>query len=429
MARKSDIPKEERGQWRAQSGDDASDGRSIQLPVATIQKAIDNALAFTPPPGIPDIASVSEAQGGTAVESIVLADFVQMNLPTTSLQSAEAVSVTAASFLSLDIQAVNNLAPAGTSVLIDGISRFGLTTRSIAAFGDNGIGIDIQGTVSGIFCTVSAFTLGGAGLTGVSVTGQSDIPIDININTATFEQDDTILLHFNPSDADTELILNISSASEGAAAQAGGGLTGTIGILAEGGGTVVAENFGFLMSETAIHVKTGARVIYSGAYLSGDITVDVGGTLEIDVTEFAGVVTNNGTMNGRLGSALFGTWAGDGAAGLGYTLVWAANFFATGQLARSNGITAQGDGLNVGTENMVPADGTLDRLTYNTEYADATTVFKIWKNGAVVHTFNATGPSDFEADIGLSVVAGDLIAVEYDAGAAPSNSVYIAYIE
>lgn len=120
-------------------------------------------------------------------------------------------------------------------------------------------------------------------------------------------------------------------------------------------------------------------------------------------------------------------------AGLGYTLVWGANMQTTGRYAQVNGITggSQETGLSPGSEYPVSADGTLDCLSYSTDTGDATTVFKILKNGTVVHTFTATGASGFEEDIGLSVsrAAGDKIAIEYDAGMKPAGSVYIAYID
>ena len=117
--------------------------------------------------------------------------------------------------------------------------------------------------------------------------------------------------------------------------------------------------------------------------------------------------------------------------GLGYTLVWGANMQTTGRYAQVNGITSGGQetGLSPGSEYIIPASGTIDCITYNTDTGDATTVFKIWKNGGVEHTFTATGAGGFESGIGLSVVAGDLVAIEYDAGMKPAGSVYVAYIK
>jgi len=125
-----------------------------------------------------------------------------------------------------------------------------------------------------------------------------------------------------------------------------------------------------------------------------------------------------------------GAWAQE-SGGLGYPLQWGGNMQTTGRFAQVSGVTSGGQetGLSAGSEWIVPANGTLDLLTYNTDTGNATTVFKIWKNGAVEHTFTATGAGDIESGIGLAVVAGDLIAIEYDAGMRPAGSVYMAYID
>lgn len=116
--------------------------------------------------------------------------------------------------------------------------------------------------------------------------------------------------------------------------------------------------------------------------------------------------------------------------GLGYTLQWGGNLQNTGNYAMVSGQTngGQNGGLNAGSEAIVLADGTLDRLSYNSGTGNATTVFKIWKNGVVEHTFTWASGGGVEEDIGLSVVTGDLIAIEYDAGMRPAGSIYLAYI-
>jgi len=120
----------------------------------------------------------------------------------------------------------------------------------------------------------------------------------------------------------------------------------------------------------------------------------------------------------------------DDNGGLGYTLQWGGNMQTAGNYAMVSGQTngGQNGGLSAGSEAIVLADGTLDRLSYNSGTGDATTVSKIWKNGAVAHTFTWVSSGDIETGIGLSVVTGDLIAIEYDAGMKPAGSIYVAYI-
>jgi len=123
-------------------------------------------------------------------------------------------------------------------------------------------------------------------------------------------------------------------------------------------------------------------------------------------------------------------WA-SGGGGLGYTLTWGANLQTTGRYAQTNGITSGGQetGLSAGSQHIVPATGTLNCATYNSGTGDATTVYKIWKNGAVAHTFTATGSGGKEENIGLAVVVGvDRIAIEYDAGMKPAGCILVAYI-
>lgn len=116
--------------------------------------------------------------------------------------------------------------------------------------------------------------------------------------------------------------------------------------------------------------------------------------------------------------------------GLGYTLQWGGNLQNTGRYGQVSGITSGGEetGLSPGSEIQALADGTLDCFSYSSGTGNNTTVYKIWKNGAVAHTFTAKGATDFEENIGLAVLRGDLIAIEYDAGMRPAGCYLEAYI-
>jgi hypothetical protein len=76
------------------------------------------------------------------------------------------------------------------------------------------------------------------------------------------------------------------------------------------------------------------------------------------------------------------------------------------------------------TDNQMSAGiaGSITLLTWNSTTADATTVFKINKNGLVVATITLTGVKGAIAVVGLSVALADLIAVEFDAGTAPGRT-------
>lgn len=66
--------------------------------------------------------------------------------------------------------------------------------------------------------------------------------------------------------------------------------------------------------------------------------------------------------------------------------------------------------------------GFISLLTWFGATADATTVFKINKNGLVVATLTLTGTSGGIVVPTLAVTIGDLIAVEYDAGQSPGRT-------
>lgn len=66
--------------------------------------------------------------------------------------------------------------------------------------------------------------------------------------------------------------------------------------------------------------------------------------------------------------------------------------------------------------------GSISLLTWNSAAADATTVFKINKNGLVVATITLTGLKGAIAIVGVTVALADLIAVEFDAGTAPGRT-------
>jgi len=62
-----------------------------------------------------------------------------------------------------------------------------------------------------------------------------------------------------------------------------------------------------------------------------------------------------------------------------------------------------------------PVSGTIEVLSWVSEQAPTNGVLKIWKNGLVVKTITISGSSGASTGLNVSVSAGDLLAIEYDA--------------
>jgi hypothetical protein len=93
----------------------------------------------------------------------------------------------------------------------------------------------------------------------------------------------------------------------------------------------------------------------------------------------------------------------------------------------TNTATPQTIGNN--SQMYVPKAGTVKYMSWSTATGDGTTVFKIVKNGTVAQTITLSGATGSVATGTVAVVAGDALAVEYDAGTAPGNSSVILHAE
>lgn len=116
---------------------------------------------------------------------------------------------------------------------------------------------------------------------------------------------------------------------------------------------------------------------------------------------------------------------------VGYVLPWGAAFTTAGKFAIANGDSgiAEGTGLNAGTKQTVPKAGKMAALSWQSFGADATTVIKVHKNGAVVETITLTGVEGVDATLTTTVAAADTVGIEFDAGTVPSDMSLNLYIE
>lgn len=123
-----------------------------------------------------------------------------------------------------------------------------------------------------------------------------------------------------------------------------------------------------------------------------------------------------------------------GGGEIGYSFPYGGDFNVIGDqlsFAFSNGeaqTSATPFILTPEVETVVPRVGTLNMFSFNTESADATTVFKILKNGAVVETLATAGASGTIA-LTAAVALGDKIAIQYFSGTPPDKGNFLIYLE
>jgi len=427
MAFKSDIDSQARGFFFAASGLDTFDGSSAERPKATMQAAIDAAAALNPIPTPGATATVIASQGGNFTAGITMADSVLVDAQNVTFSSNDPVDVEAADSTNYLGVTLSNVANGGKCININGKKSFGTQLLYAAVSGDDSFVFDISGNCESIFLDCSSIQVDGARSIGYNFTGVADSLLFLNNNQIDLLDVDCVGIRWAGT--------GNGSGQVGAITQkavfflTGVTLTGsnqTTAIKVESGS--YSLSLGESDTDILCEVANGAELNLVCGDASGDIIVDAGGILNCFILDHTGSITNNGTINGIINGVNFGSYINNG---LGYTLQWGGNLQTTGRFAQVSGITSgsQETGLSAGSEYIVPADGILDCLSYNTDTANTSTVFKITKNGAVEHTFNATGSAGLEESIGLSVVVGDLIAIEYDAGMRPAGSIYVAYID
>lgn len=85
-----------------------------------------------------------------------------------------------------------------------------------------------------------------------------------------------------------------------------GSPTGTTAIDGSISGSKIYVTTNQIVADTAINVASGAKVFVQSIDIEGNITVASGGELYIDCDSFSGTITNNGTIQGRIGDTLYG---------------------------------------------------------------------------------------------------------------------------
>jgi hypothetical protein len=120
--------------------------------------------------------------------------------------------------------------------------------------------------------------------------------------------------------------------------------------------------------------------------------------------------------------------------GIGYVLGFGARFPAVSAQGRwhhahGEGSSSNATVLDATAQLTAPKTGTIRRIAWSTDGADATTQYEIFVNGLAAGTVNLTGASGADATLAIAIAAGDLVTLQYLNGTPPGGSVCDLFVE
>jgi len=307
VAHKSDLDNEPRGTYFASGGSEDNDGRTSQRPFLIPQSAIDATGDLVPVPDLFNQAQVSVAQGGGFSVGFVLPGFVNFDAMNSIFAANQPVSITLGEAQICNIAGVRNGDDNSTCVLIDGQRLAGIRSLFCVFTGAASIGFEIKGTSEGVFVTCDRLTVAGVRGIGVKITGDFLDPVDVDADVIVLSGTDAVFVDFNPINVLDTCVVNVSSVfSAGATVSSRGISTSTAYIVRSGHLTIKGS---MLIANVAIEVKSGGTSDLRQETAVGNIVVDSGGVLNVDILNHeAGTITNNGTINGLISGVPFGTF-------------------------------------------------------------------------------------------------------------------------
>lgn len=305
------------------AGEDRLDGKGEETAVETPTRAIALVNALDPPPSGQVRASIVSSADGVYPDGVVLPAFTSFNAPSTSIVTSDSVNIAMAESQPMSIGSLLNFAPNCTLVLIDGLDRVDATVTTMvvgSVFAADCRGFVVSGSCGQVFARLTTGSLQGGGATLIEHTASCTTPFDYNIDVVTFFGTNQTLLDFNPPGPLDQANVNLTSAQRAV----GFTTTGSLLFNVRAGRMIVKAEV--LSAETLCVVEDGARfsldvqvafgsilvkngaiaVVKSAGILVGDITVDAGGELSINLATHVGALVDNGEVNGWINGVPYG---------------------------------------------------------------------------------------------------------------------------
>lgn len=330
MTRKADIDSTNRDIHFNPAGNDEFSGTNVENAVCSPTRAIERVNELDPVPSGFDPASINASETGLFTVGIVTPDFTTINCEDASIITADAINVDIGNFQTVKWGSLVNNGDDGVNCMIDGKFRVALVVTSLIAGSDgafspetfDNIGVQISGNCEAIFVDVKQLTLFGERAVGIEHTAESGTPINYQLTSAEFFNEDQTLLRMDSSPG-TQIEFNIGTMrmSNFATNPTTNShifdiISGTASVIANSlvANTLARVKVGGLLTLKVngavgdIILETGARCTFESGSLLGDIVVESSARLTVILQNHIGTITNNGTINGIINGKRYGTW-------------------------------------------------------------------------------------------------------------------------
>lgn len=296
MAYKSNIGVNPRVFYTLIGGDDQQAGTSLETAKATIQGSIDAVNALVPPVNVLNRATILISGSGIFLENITFPEFTNYDARdiTNTVSSGGTYVLNSSSSYNVGLSVVSTIA--GVIFGIAGKSIISLICSSANVVGASGSAVLLTALSDDIFIRIEKLRLTGIASIGINHNATNGEPEVIVLGAVTLEANDTIGVMYNGVSG-ARSIVEIGSIAVIAPA------TGTTAIRVLDGHLSVF--CGEIIAAIALEVQAGT-LSYIGSTVTGNINVSVGATLNVEIAEFSGIITNNGTIVGRIGTQTFG---------------------------------------------------------------------------------------------------------------------------
>lgn len=299
MTYKSNFGNNPRTIYVAKGGNDGFAGDTEETAVLTIGQATTLINALVPPPDAANPATIIVTGSGNYDETVSLPEGCQFNASTSFVFPTTGNAIEAGAQALFSATSAGATANSTNAVLINNKQRAGVTLAAIEVFGETCTGITISGSSDGSFANVGELRITGDGSTGILDQTSNGTPEIYNVSSILLNSNSCIGIDHDPTASTSAAVIRCAFIGETTT------VTGTTAVRIQDGHLSVSANE--MLADTALDVL-GGRLDMACADMEGDITVASGATLNCTIANYTGTITNNGTINGRIGNQIFGNF-------------------------------------------------------------------------------------------------------------------------